>query len=232
MRVLIVEDEPLVAQRLERFCRQILGTRLTDVRVAPGFDAGEAFLSEHAVDLLLLDLNLDGRDGMALLQTAVAGSFHTVIVSANIDQALRAFEYGVVDFVPKPFTLERLARALERAAGPGGAPAGAMRYLAVKKHGRIEAIPLEAVAYVQGAGNYAELVLRDGRRELHDKSLDRLAALLPGEFTRIHKSYLVRFGDVVALHAFEGSHYEAELRGGARLPVGRTRYKELRTRLN
>lgn len=230
MRLLIVEDEPLVAQRLERFCRDILGTRLTSVRVAPGFDAGEAVLAEHAVDILLLDLNLDGQDGMTLLQTAVAGSFHTVIVSANIDQALRAFEYGVVDFVPKPFTRERLARALERATAPAG-PAGATRYLAVKKHGRVEAIRLEEVAYIHGAGNYAELVLRDGRRELHDKSLERLAALLPGDFTRIHKSFLVRFGDVVALRAHEGSHYEAELRDGTRLPVGRTRYKELRALL-
>jgi len=231
MRVLIVEDEPLVAQRLERFCREILGARLTRVRVAPGFDAGEACLGEHAVDLLLLDLNLDGRDGMTLLQTAVAGSFHTVIVSANIDQALRAFEYGVVDFVPKPFTRERLARALERAVGPDAGPAGSTRYLAVKKHGRVEAIRLEEVAHIHGAGNYSELVLRDGRRELHDKSLERLAAVLTGEFTRIHKSHLVRFDDVVALHAHEGSHYEAELRDGSRLPVGRSRYKELRARL-
>jgi DNA-binding LytR/AlgR family response regulator len=42
---------------------------------------------------------------------------------------------------------------------------------------------------------------------------------------------MVRLGDIRALHAYEGGHYEAELEGGARLPVGRSRYKDLRARL-
>ena len=95
----------------------------------------------------------------------------------------------------------------------------------------MDKIAIADVAYVQGAGNYTELVLRDGRRELHDKSLERLEAVLPGDFARIHKSLLVRFADIAALHAHEGSRYEAELRDGTRLPVGRTRYPGLRARL-
>ena len=41
----------------------------------------------------------------------------------------------------------------------------------------------------------------------------------------------MRFSAVVALHAAEGSHHEAELQGGGRLPVGRSYYRELRARL-
>ena len=107
----------------------------------------------------------------------------------------------------------------------------ATRNLAVRKAGRIELVPVEAVLFVQGAGNYSELVLRDGRRELHDKTLERLEALLPEGFERTHKSYLVRLSAIKALHASEGSHYELELSNGTCLPVGRTRYKELRERL-
>ena len=83
MRILIVEDEPLLAQRLERFCREILGDRLESVRVATMFAEASARLDESPIDLLLLDLNLHGRDGMQLLATSVAGSFHTIIVSAE-----------------------------------------------------------------------------------------------------------------------------------------------------
>ncbi len=74
-------------------------------------------------------------------------------------------------------------------------------------------------------------MLTNGRRELHDKALEKLEAVLPSDFERIHKSYLVRMSAVKALHASEGSHYEAELKNGVRLPIGRTRYKELRERL-
>jgi len=229
MKVLIVEDEPLIAQRIERFTRRIVGPALAHLRVAATFDEAGAWLAEHPVDVLLLDLNLAGRDGMELLQASVAGSFHTIIISANADQALRAFEFGVLDFVPKPFSEERLARALARVTGERAT--SATKYLAVKKHGRVEPIAVADIVYIEGAGNYSELVLVDGRRELHDKMLEKLADVLPPGFERVHKSYLARLDDIVALHASEGSHYEAELRGGARIPVGRTRYKELRARL-
>jgi DNA-binding LytR/AlgR family response regulator len=133
--------------------------------------------------------------------------------------------------VPKPFTRERLAQALARLHGVASRGGPAARSLAVKKSGRIELVPVDSVLFVQGAGNYSELVLVDGRRELHDKTLEKLEALLPGDFERTHKSYLVRMSAVKALHASEGSHYELELKNGTCLPVGRSRYKELRARL-
>lgn len=231
MRILIVEDEPLLARRLERFCQEILGERLEGVRVATLLSEASARLEETPIDLLLLDLNLHGHDGMELLAKSVAGSFHTIIVSANTDQALRAFEYGAIDFVPKPFSRERLAQAIQRVTERGARGAGTARLLAVRKPGRIELVPVDRVLYVEGAGAYSELVLDDGRRELHDKTLEKLHALLPPVFERIHKSYLVRWPAVKALHAQEGSHYEAELRNGVRLPIGRQRYKELREKL-
>jgi DNA-binding LytR/AlgR family response regulator len=229
--VLIVEDEPLLAQRLERFCREILGEKLESVRVTSLFSEASARLDESPINLLLLDLNLHGRDGMELLARSVAGSFHTIIVSASTEQALRAFEFGVIDFVPKPFSKERLAQAIARVTEREGRAAGAAKFLAVKKYGKVELVPIDRVLYVEGAGAYAELVLDDGKRELHDKTLEKLHALLPPGFERMHKSFIVRWSAVKALHAQEGSHYEAELKNGLRLPVGRTRYKELREKL-
>lgn len=231
MRLTIVEDEPLIAQRLERLVREILGDKVESLQIAATYEAASARLAETPVDLLLLDLNLRGQDGMELLQTSVAASFHTIIVSANIDQAIRAFEYGVIDFVPKPFTRDRLAQALQRITIPEGRAANAAKYLAVRKHGKIVPVAVEQVLYVEGAGSYAELVLVDGTRHLHDKTLEKLHALLPPDFERIHKSYVARLSTIVALHASEGSHYEAELRGGLRLPIGRTRYKQLKEML-
>jgi DNA-binding LytR/AlgR family response regulator len=97
--------------------------------------------------------------------------------------------------------------------------------------GKIELVPIDLLLYVQGAGAYSELVLENGSRHLHDKTLDKLNAILPAAFERIHKSYLVRITAVAALHALGGSRYEAELKSGVRLPIGRSRYKDLRGRL-
>ena len=49
-----------------------------------------------------------------MLQTLVSYAFHTIIISANTHQAIEAFEYGVLDFIPKPFTVERLQKAMDR----------------------------------------------------------------------------------------------------------------------
>ncbi len=51
MRVCIVEDEPRIARRLERFCRETLGTRLEVLRVAATFDDASARLAEEPFDL-------------------------------------------------------------------------------------------------------------------------------------------------------------------------------------
>ncbi|WP_163998880.1 LytR/AlgR family response regulator transcription factor [Pyxidicoccus caerfyrddinensis] len=229
MKVLIVEDEPLAARRLERLCRELLGQDLPPPLVCASLADAREVLAGRTVDLVLLDLNLAGEDGFRLLEEVAAGSFHTVVVSANTDQALRAFELGVLDFVAKPYTRERLEKALARVGGRG---AGPLRTLAVRKGGGIVLVPLESVAYIQGAGDYAELVLRDGRTELSEKSLDRLEALLPTDFVRIHRSYLVPLQDVARLWTQEGSRTDVELRSGTRLPVGRSRVKALKARLD
>jgi DNA-binding LytR/AlgR family response regulator len=106
-------------------------------------------------------------------------------------------------------------------------PTGRPRRLVLRKQGRLELVPVSDVLYVQGADNYVELVLRDGRRELHDSTLQKLAAILPEDFQRIHKSYLVRLSAVRRIRVRAGSQYAAELDTGAFLPVGRTHYQAL-----
>jgi two-component system response regulator LytT len=232
MRLLIVEDEAVVARRIEQFCRRIFGEQLERLVVAGSFEAAQTLIAENPFDVLLLDLNLEGQDGMNLLQSNVACSFHTIIVSANTEHALRAYEHGVIDFVAKPFTEERFKEAVRRVTDPDGRSPHPARFLAVRKHGRLEIVSIDDVLYFQGADDCSELVLRSGRRELHDKTLEKLQALLPPVFQRIHRSYLVRINAVKALHAHEGTRYEAELKNGTFLPVGRTRYKELRAKLS
>src|SRR5262245_52839738 len=133
MRILIVEDEDVVARRLQRMLRHLLAERAVSiVRKTSVVEAVEWF-SNHAIDLLLLDLNLNGRSGFQVLGDAVSRPFHTIIVSAHEEQAIRAFEYGVTDFVPKPFSEARLRKALDRIVERDQARRESLRYLAVDR---------------------------------------------------------------------------------------------------
>jgi two-component system, LytTR family, response regulator LytT len=230
MRILIVEDELLVRQRLVRLAGEIAGQRARFDAVGTLEDADEK-LRTVAYDGLLLDLNLEGEDGFLLLRRATAGRYHTVVVSAHSDRALEAFALGVLDFVAKPFSRERLGLALERLLGVAQFRPGSTRWLAVWRAKSTALVAVDDVLYARAAGESSELVLHNGRTELHDKSLQRLADLLPADFFRCHRSYLVNLAAVRTFRAFTGSRYLLILQDGSELPVGRSQVARLRSLL-
>ena len=224
MKIVIVEDEAVVARRLARMVQEIASEAKIEVRSS--FEAALDLLGRSSLDVLLLDLNLGGRDGFELLEAAAAGPFRTIVVSAHTGEALRAFEYGVADFVAKPFTRERLRLALERVAGPAPPPLGETRFLMVRKGRDTLRIAIDALVHVRGADDYSALHLEDGSVHLHEKSLSELAAMLPPRFRRIHRSYLVDMERVASLRG--GGRLDVVLQNGSTLPVGRIYRAEVR----
>ena len=231
MRILIVEDETRIAKRIERMTREICADKLTSLFHISTLDEASEFIENNPLDLVLLDLNLNGQNGFDLLHVAVSGAFHTIIISAYKDQAIMAFEHGVLDFVPKPFNQQRLEKAFERFHSKTASTAQKVKYLAVKSRQQIHLIALDKVLYIKGAGPYSEMYLKDGKRLLHDKSLEKLEQLLKPDFLRIHKSYLVRLNLIQQITVNSGSKYAVKLKTGEVLPVGRTRYKALKDQL-
>lgn len=227
MRVLIVEDEAVAARGLERMVRDILERRVQSVRIERSLEGARAHLTDQPVDLVLLDLNLNGQDGFSILQEFVAGVFHTIVVSANTGRALEAFEYGVLDFVPKPVMKDRMQRALMRMQN-GGERGGLTKFLSVRREEGAVLIPIDKLVFVEGADNDVILHLSDGRTERHRKTLDALEKILPAKFLRIHRSYIVDLEQIDHFRVRAGGRHEAVLRSGDVLPVGRSRYGEIR----
>lgn len=230
MRILIVEDEPLVRQRLLRVCAELVGSRARFDAVAD-LDSAKDRLDRNVYDGLLLDLNLAGEEGFELLRRTVMGRYHCVVVSAHRERALQAFDHGVLDFVPKPFARERLGVALERMLGAGRNCLGNPRFLGVWRAQGTALIELADAMWIRASGGYSELRMVDGRIELHDRSLSGLAAVLPAQFVRCHRSYLVNLRHVRTLHAGSGSRYWLVLAGGSQIPVGRAYVAALRLEL-
>jgi DNA-binding LytR/AlgR family response regulator len=231
MKILAIDNEPRATRLLEEHCRAILTNRLERFTTADSLPAATTRLSEASYDVVLLDPQLPRSNGLDLLASQRVRALPTIIVSARTDLALRAFDYGVIDFVAKPVNRDRLAQALERIKEQSSAPSPAEQYIAVRRLGRIELIAVDDLLFVEGADKYSELVLANGQRNFHDKGLGQLATTLPPVFVRIHKSYLVRFAMISRLLVQKGSRYFVELKTGLRLPVGRTHYQHIKARL-
>lgn len=227
MKILIVEDEPIIARRIKRMLHSLLAEKITRIETRHSLSEGLAYMQKEDLDLLFLDLNLNGADGFVLLQSLVASSFHTIIISAYKEKAITAFQYGVLDFVLKPFNEERIEQALSRLNQKEGM-SGKARYLAIQKRSRLVLLEIDQVNYIQGAGIYSELIFQDSQKEVHNKNLDKLSQLLPHYFDRIHKSYIVNARMIKQLDAQAGGKYTVVLKNGNQLPVSRSRYKMLK----
>ena len=227
MKIVILEDEKVAARRLKRMVETAFDQEV-EILVFTTLEDGLEYIEQERIDLLLLDLNLNGDDGFDVLQKVVENPFDTIVVSANTDRAIEAFELGVIDFVPKPFDQERFDKAIKRFVGRQNRRGGA-ETLVVKNQGRRQFVEVGSIRFIQGAGDYAEIHCDSGTPVLHSRSLEGMGEILPASFIRIHKSYIVNRERISEVKVYGAGRYGALLTTGEELPVSRSRYKVLFT---
>ncbi len=223
MHILIVEDERPTAEDIRLLIKRILKGDLTSIHIETSLESALQYLKEKPVDVLMLDLNLNSKDGFQILKKVVSRSFHTIIISANINRAIEAFEYGVLDFIPKPYNTERIRAAFARLKSNHALDGQAIKYLSVKKGNEIKVVPIEKVRFFKSANIYVELHLSDKQVEIYDKSMKKLMPLLPGNYLRIHRSYVIDMDMVDKIQSPGGGKYQVVLKSGDHLPVSRVR---------
>jgi two-component system response regulator AlgR len=190
MRVLIVDDEPLARARLAA----LLGA-CAEVEIAGAVGDGEAALgaiNAAQPDVVLLDINMPGIDGVALAQRLSGRARLQVIFCTAYDtHALEAFELGAVDYLLKPVRLERLREALARAQRRHADAASAPPiYLRGRLRGEQIRIALDAVICLLAEEKYVVVRHRDGEL-LIEESLRQLEEAYPGQLVRVHRNCLV-----------------------------------------
>jgi len=226
IRILVCEDEALVAQRLVRFVENSLD-RQYEMKLVGRVDDAITYLSKHKIDLLFLDLNLHGEDSFEILKEFLHRAFHTIVVSAYTERAIEAFEYGVLDFIGKPFSQERVKKAIDRWQFTDEEIDRQTKTLTVKINGDIIFIPLEEVNFIKAASIYSELHLITGRVYIYDKPLNSLGKILPNDFFRIHRSYTVDINLIISISKVKHNTYTAVLKSGDALPISRSKKKDL-----
>ncbi|WP_134702090.1 response regulator [Ammoniphilus sp. YIM 78166] len=114
IKILIVEDDPMVAEINKHYLQKLAGFELT--AVAHSFTEAMALLEIHDIDLILLDIYMAGKTGLDLLaQIREKGIGVDVIVisaASDIPTVKKALRYGAVDYLIKPFEFDRFESAL------------------------------------------------------------------------------------------------------------------------
>jgi len=184
---LIIDDEPVAAAGLAEDLRSIA---LFDV-VALAHNTAQALEKYRArpVDLLFLDIELPGGSGLDLLKTLEEKPM-VILVTAYQQYALQGYDYGVIDYLVKPVSPERLRRACKKALEQYNLrhPSGT---LLIKCDGRYHRIGYHEITHLEAANNYVWMHTTHKKYIVYE-TLRSLEQRLPeSQFIRIHKSYIV-----------------------------------------
>jgi two-component system response regulator AlgR len=230
IRFLVVDDEPLAVERL-----QLLLARMDGVILAGTASEGAAALrmvEAIGPDAVLLDIAMPGMDGIDVARAlARAPKPPVVIFVTAFDMfAVAAFDVEAVDYVMKPVSAERLARAVARArerlavpvdsaAGGAGSPY-VEEFWASEARGLVR-LSVADVDRVSAERDYMRLHV--GKRSwLINHTIGKLETELdPARFVRLHRSAIVRRDFVTGLRRDEGGRWWARLADESEQKVGR-----------
>lgn len=200
MHVLIVDDELLARNRLRVLLSESEDPALP-FSIEEAASAAQALdvlqRSSVPIDLVLLDIQMPGSNGMTLAQTLknMAKPPALVFVTAHSMYAASAFEIDAVDYLTKPVRLERLQQAIAkvrrvRALEGATTSSDTAPALIIRDRGRAERVPLHQIVYLKAEQKYVT-VRTASRTYILDSSLSELENRFPNQFVRIHRNALV-----------------------------------------
>jgi two-component system LytT family response regulator/two-component system response regulator LytT len=215
-----------------------------------------ALIKEHNPDLVFLDVEMPGLDGIGVIKKLVERKLRLpqiVFATAYDHYAVQAFEVNAVDYVLKPFDKARIARAVQRAKkmveahaspverletlvgqlGAGAPKARAVQpvKLLVKSQARMILVDAEDMIYASIQDGAITIFARDAEGVSNYRTVeDLMAALDPGVFWRPHRSYLVNINHIKEVVPWFKSSYMLKMndKRGTEIPVSRAQTKRLR----
>jgi two-component system, LytTR family, response regulator len=244
---LLVDDEPLAREGL----RMLLAND-ADVSVIHeaknGREAVEAIRTTRP-DLVFLDVQMPEMDGFAVVQEVGAERMPAVVfVTAHDKYAIQAFEINAIDYLLKPVTEERFAKALARSKAqmqskqsvePNrqilslletlAAPRSALKRLAIRSAGKTIFVDVEDIDWIEAAENYVQLHAGRAEHLLH-VTMNTLEKSLDAElFLRIHRSVIVNVKRIKQMQPVMHGEFVITLENGVRLQSGRSYTERLKT---
>jgi two-component system LytT family response regulator len=233
MNLLIVEDEPAARTGLMQLCEGVPDIRVVG-EAATGARALQAVTSLRP-DLMLLEADLPDMSGFEVLSAMLRRQQRrTILLTANAQDAPRAFAAGAIDYLLKPVNgaafRASLLRARERTpahvpAQPAPSPAGASGtsgplFLIGEREHRLYPLDTFDIDYVQAAGNYVTYH-RAGVEYIARESIKHLeAALAPMGFVRIERSLLLNLRAIAYAQPIGRGSFVFTLTSGVSLHSG------------
>lgn len=209
LNCLIVEDEPLAADVLVDYIKQVPSLRL--VGTCTDAIAANETLKREPVDLMFLDIHLPGLKGLELIKT-LKNPPAIILTTAYHEYAIQGYELNVTDYLLKPIEFKRFLEAVNKVRVK--APRETRETISIHADKKTVVIDLRNIIYIESQKEYIKIVTTE--REFTTKySLTRMEEELdPSQFLRVHRSFIISLSKV---RSFSG--HEVDLTGKS-IPIG------------
>jgi DNA-binding LytR/AlgR family response regulator len=239
-RALVADDEVHLAEHLRARLAHLWPDLEVLALAANGVEALRA-INEEEPEVAFLDIRMPGLTGIELARR-IDTRTHVVFVTAFDQYAVEAFDREVVDYLLKPVTDERLAKAVERLqrklASAERPPAlddvlarlaraipGAgvkLRWIRALKGELVQQIAVDDVLYFQASDKYTCVMTREGEALIRVPLAELTAQLDADVFWQVHRGTLVNMNEVAATRRDLGGRVFVKLKDGrTELPVSR-----------
>lgn len=235
IKTILIDDEPLASSVLQEYLSQYPQFEIAAI-CQNGFQGLKA-IQEHQPDLIFLDVQMPKITGFEMLELLEEPP--AVIFTTAFDQyALKAFDAMAVDYLLKPFSTDRFAKAIDKylqTRSEDNFSSEELKNLAEKSNrlvvrvkNDIKVIPTREVSFFEAEDDYIAIHCPSGKylKKMTMKSLEE--ALDPRNFVRVHRSFMVNLGEVSKIEPYERDNYLVLLRSGAKVPVSKNGYARLR----
>jgi two-component system, LytTR family, response regulator len=241
LRTLIVDDEDLARQLLREYAGEVGGLEIIG-ECNNGFDAVKA-IGELNPELVFLDVQMPKLDGFEVIEL-IDHKPAIIFITAYDIYAMRAFEAHAVDYLLKPFHLDRFKQSIERARArlgehlPSAAqlreaaqPGQKLERVVVRDSSKVHIIPADKLDYIEAQDDYIALH-SENKNYLKQQTISNIESQLdPMRFARIHRSYIVNIERIVRIEAFTKDSRIAILKDGTQIPVSRSGLAKLKALL-
>ncbi len=203
MNCIIVDDEPLARKAIQKLVYQT--ENLEAIGSFNGAEAAKAFLARNDVDLIFLDIQMPGVNGIEFARTIPKNTL-VVFTTAFHEFASESYEVDAVDYLIKPVKLERFQKAVEKAQtycklfntdhANSNIENITNDYIFVRSERRIFKIKFSDILYIEGLKDYVIIYLSN-QKVITLMNIKTIHELLPKSFfVRVSKSYIINVNNI------------------------------------
>jgi two-component system LytT family response regulator len=188
IKCIIVDDEPTARDIMQLHLEQIEGIEI----VAHCRKSSEAldFLYKKKVDLIFLDINMPDMSGISLAKS-VSNSTKIIFTTAYREYAVDGFDLQAVDYLLKPISLGRLAKAIEKYRTENTSNNTQRNYLVVRSERKMVKLNITDIILIESLSDYVKILTTTKTIVTRETISNIESKLSKKNFIRIHRSFIV-----------------------------------------